>query len=151
MNDAKLARFWSKVSTPNITDCWEWKASTGSHGYGQFGAGGKTTHRQSWEMFNGPIPSGKIICHKCDNRACVNPMHLFVGTHADNMNDKVMKGRQPHGAGHWHAKLDENAVRDIRRMVAAGLTQREAGQKYGVGQSLISNILTKRLWKHIKD
>jgi HNH endonuclease len=89
------ARFWEKVDRSG--DCWVWTAGTAHFGYGQFHLDGKPekAHRISWILTYGPIPEGLLVCHHCDNPPCVNPRHLFVGSHRDNALDKVAKGRDP--------------------------------------------------------
>ena len=89
-------RFWAKVEPiPEGRGCWEWVGSFQRRGYGSFSVHGtiKPAHRASWEMHNGPIPHGLWVLHKCDNPSCVNPLHLFLGTHVDNMLDMVAKKR----------------------------------------------------------
>ncbi len=81
------------------TGCWEWKGMTGSSGYGNIKAFGRTvsTHRLSFELYNGPIPRDLEVCHSCDNRRCINPEHLFLATHIENMRDMISKGRRVQG------------------------------------------------------
>jgi hypothetical protein len=94
-------RFWAKVRKGD--GCWEWQGAT-RHGYGTVWvaeAGGmRLAHRIAWELTNGPIPDGLLACHHCDNRVCVRPDHLFLGTYADNAQDMSRKGRA-HGFGRW--------------------------------------------------
>ena len=89
-------RFNKKYIINEVTDCWEWTAAINNIGYGMFRWGpGKmrTAHRASYELFTGPIPAGLSVCHKCDNPLCVNPKHLWTGTHKQNYDDMVSKGR----------------------------------------------------------
>ena len=88
-------RFWSKVDIKGPDECWEWKAYISTKGYGRIYAHNKVegAHRIAWELTNGPIPSNKLVLHKCDNRKCVNPNHLYLGTHSDNICDAVERKR----------------------------------------------------------
>lgn len=88
-------RFWAKVDQRGPDECWPWKLSCDRYGYGAIRHAGKQTgaHRVAWEMANGRAPGGMCVCHRCDNRRCCNPAHLWLGTHRDNMIDCAAKGR----------------------------------------------------------
>lgn len=100
-----VERFWSRVKRGD--GCWEWQGGSNQYGYGLFtrrGCDTKVTRvasRISWELAHGPIPQGMVVCHKCDNPPCVNPDHLFIGTHLDNMRDMVAKGRSVPSRKSW--------------------------------------------------
>jgi hypothetical protein len=89
-------RFWDKVR--KTKGCWDWVGRKNNSGYGYFSLNNKIqgVHRFSWLIHNGSIPKGMCVCHYCDNKICVNPKHLWLGTHKDNMKDMVIKGRSSH-------------------------------------------------------
>jgi hypothetical protein len=95
MTSNEIARFWSRVRKGD--DCWEWLGRTSTNGYGAVWADkrDRRAHRVAWELVNGPIPDGLYVCHHCDNKRCVRPDHLFIGTATDNMQDALRKGRNP--------------------------------------------------------
>lgn len=137
--------------------CWLWTASKDNHGYGQIwvrGIGPVKAYRVAFELYIGQIPGGIHVCHKCDNRACVNPDHLFLGTPADNVHDMIRKGRDRKrgllGNSNSQAKLNESQVVAIRTLLAHGdATQSEIGKMYGVTQSQVSLIKLGKKWGHL--
>lgn len=148
--------FWSKVAiTADIDRCWLWLASTDGRGYGKKYWHGKNdkAHRVSWMISVGEIPNGLWVLHKCDNRLCVNPKHLFLGTNQDNVTDRENKnrGNQPKGEKVGLAKLNANQVREIRKRYAeGGILYRELAAEYGVNECNIGHIITRWTWKHVK-
>ncbi len=150
-------RFWPKVRKGGPEECWEWLASKYPGGYGAFGVrgtGSRPAHRVAWMLVNGDIDNGLEVCHRCDTPACVNPAHLFLGTHQDNMTDMVTKGRSRsgmYGEAHTSAKLTEQGVVDIRRRYAAGgVSQQFLADEYGVSQAVISHVVLRRTWKTVR-
>lgn len=143
--------FWSKVD--KSSNCWIWTASKTNGRYGQFYAQGKRclTHRYSWLIHNGDIPKGLCVCHTCDNPPCVNPKHLWLGTNADNMRDKIKKGRLRVGIGERNgkSKLVTKQINSIRALYLKGYVQTVLAKKYDVCQQTISHIVTRKFWKHV--
>lgn len=144
-----MQRFWNKVSKTH--ECWEWTAAMDTHGYGRFHVRvGRLegAHRFSWELAYGPIPNGLFVLHRCDNRRCVNPKHLFLGTHDENMQDMSAKGRGTNSrkGKSPRAKLSESQVGEIRRLAASGVLQKEIGEKFGICQRQVSRIVCRHNW-----
>lgn len=155
-----MERFWDKVLIIPFSECWEWTGSRNKEGYGHFRIANKVVkaHRVSFELKNGPIPKYSLICHKCDNPSCVNPCHLFLGTHKDNKMDCVSKnrhykyGKPPHVPGEKCGQhfLKEKQVIAIRKEYRNGYGEMtRLAIKYGVTRGSIYRIITRKNWKHI--
>lgn len=135
-------RFWSKVRKGKPDECWEWTGAM-SHGYGAFFVNWKCTviaHRMAYMLCKGPVPETIFVCHHCDNPKCVNPDHLFLGNHADNMHDGWSKERFPYGENHSKAKLSFREVSTIRR-IGTRVKQRVLASLFGVSRGHISEII----------
>lgn len=145
----RIAAFWGRVDkTSDPNGCWTWQGAKFSNGYGAFQLGvGNTVraHRMSYVLHNGFFDDALVVCHKCDNRECVNPDHLFVGTNADNSADMSRKGRAArlYGAKNGCSKLTESAVLSIYQDPR---TNREIAADYGVASSLVSLIRHRKVW-----
>ena len=149
--ESAIGRFQSKIRvTPG---CWIWTASK-RRGYGAFQVNRTTkraAHRIAYQLYVGPIAEGLLVCHKCDNPACVNPDHLFLGTDMDNQHDMIRKGRQVipegiKGEANFHAKLTEVQVRAIFNDCRAS---RKIASEYGIGKTIVNNIKAKKKWGHL--
>lgn len=150
-----MERFWNKVDKSK--DCWEWTASK-RLGYGIFKINKKSfgAHRLSYEMKNGKIPNGLHVCHKCDNRSCVNPDHLFLGTHSDNMKDSYSKGRllvpttSRFRLRHIPANglISRERAYEIRELIKVkDCSLKELASKIGISYQLIRDINIGRVYK----
>lgn len=151
-------RFWSHVEKTD--GCWIWKGHIHSKtGYGTFGLGSgsakrtETAHNVAWILAFGNIPTGLHVCHNCpggDNRACVRPDHLFLGTPGENNADRDRKGRTARGERNSHAKLTETDVLAIRARWDPGKRNQAAiARDYGVTKVCVQAIVTRHTWKHI--
>ena len=157
LSEKDIARFWSKVEIGNPDECWEWKAPLDTKGYGNFqishdnplGRNNPRSHRVSWFISFGEIPENYCVCHKCDNRSCVNPDHLFLGTYDENNKDRVRKGRSAIGENAPTAKLTESDIVKIRILIADGETQRDIAKKFNVKHNTIGSISRGVSWKHV--
>jgi Predicted transcriptional regulators len=134
--------------------CWLWQGSLTALGYGRLHHDGtrRPAHRLSWELYRGTIPKELHVLHKCDVRNCVNPTHLFLGTHLDNMRDCVSKGRhvlppRRRGGQIQNSVLTEDDVRKIRGL--SGMTQRAIAKEFGVSFQTINLVLHGKTWKHV--
>lgn len=153
-------RFMAKFAVDD-NGCWIWTSAVNGAGYGTIGLPGgnykEFAHRVSWEIHNGmPVPAGKIVCHKCDVRKCVNPNHLFIGTHAENTADMLKKGRGITGCRLTRqpkkpkARLTENDVIRIREEYVKGQeTQLSIAHRYGVTGTTVQNILQRKTWGNV--
>jgi predicted XRE-type DNA-binding protein len=146
--------FWRQVDFGGPNGCWVWRGKTHQQGYGRFLLGKKywLTHRLAWFLDAHVLPDDRDVCHKCDNPPCVNPDHMFLGSHRDNMMDASRKGRMARGERAHLAKLTSVQVLEIRRLYDSGnFTQVQLAQKFGVDKSGISRIVTRKKWSHIEN
>jgi hypothetical protein len=133
-----------------ISGCWNWKRAINKNGYGLVHYGKcRTAHRVAYELFIGEIPKGAQVLHKCDNPRCINPEHLFLGSHQDNMNDCLLKDRKSKGIARYNHILDEEKVRTIRNLSAMGLNAGEIGEQLGVKKITVWMVICRRNWKWV--
>ncbi len=143
-----MERFWSKAIPEPNSGCWLWTSRTDHSGYGRYWQDGKhhAAHRVAWAHKHGPIPFGLIVRHKCDVPCCVNVEHMLLGTHADNVADKVARNRQAVGARSPSCRLSEDEVRQIRNMQGS---HRAIGLLFGVSHNVVGRIKRRQLWKYL--
>lgn len=142
--------------TEKTSSCWFWLGARKPNGYGFISLqGGKKilhVHRLAYTLFKGKIPPGLLVCHSCDNRNCVNPKHLWTGTHKDNAQDMVDKKRLPRGEHRAHAILTEAKVRRIKAKLHAGhLSQTKIAEQFRISPTTISQIHRGLKWAHVES
>jgi len=152
-----LAQIISGRSQPSKSmggPCLPWEGAT-SGGYGNIKIDGKMlrAHRAAWEKMHGPIPDGLHVLHRCDNRRCINPGHLFLGSNRDNVIDKTLKGHgvTPHylGEKHPNAKLSDSEAREIRERALAGESTGALAEEFSVSQAAVSLIKHSKTYRHV--
>jgi len=159
-------RFFEKVHTGS--GCWEWQGSLAPNGYGQFfrPEGSRQAHRIAWEYENGPIENGLHVCHTCDNRKCVRPSHLFLGTRSDNMKDMVAKQRHNtspgcramlkvrkvnRGVNNHECKLTEEQAMIAKACPQTRGSASRLAEAFGVSLTVISDIRAGKRWTHLPE
>lgn len=158
---ARPARFWSRVNrhapeprhVPGIGNCWEWQGATNARGYGILTWERKPSlaHRVAWHLTFGEWP--ELCClHRCDNPACVNPSHIFLGTTQENTRDMIAKGRGRYSRGEalTQSKLNEETVREIRLARARGLSWSSIAKQFGTSSSNARDIFYRKTWRHVE-
>lgn len=154
--EESVRRFWENVDQTN--QCWLWLGARTHHPTHSYGVlirdnRRRRAHRFAWELENGPVPQGFLVCHSCDTPLCVRVEHLFLGTNRDNTQDMLAKDRhgkrRVHGSSHHKAVLTEASVSQLRRERAAGSSLSSLAEKYGVSKGLVWQISVGRIWKHV--
>lgn len=156
ITESQIVLFFKKIHKTD--SCWEWIGGTNQYGYGKFRIGSSKdrtrctcpSHRISYMLFKGDIPDDLNICHSCDNPKCVNPDHLWTGTHNDNVQDKILKGRDLRGEKHQNSKLTSDQIKEIREEYSHGnISMSKLGKKYSVCSAVIHDIVHRKSWVHI--
>ncbi|HLM56382.1 MAG TPA: HNH endonuclease [Pyrinomonadaceae bacterium] len=154
-HSTQIARFWKRVdSSRGPDDCWLWSGHIGENGYGIISINGRgyKAHRVSFFLEHGRISNDRLILHRCDVRACVNPSHLFQGTPKDNSQDAVRKGRNTrlYGERNGKAKLSRESVLAIRRMCRRpNVYQKDVARHFGVSEATVSYVVNGGRWKKV--
>ncbi len=148
-------RFWRLVDKSTPDECWLWKGVKNHKGYGMFrwrtGVNLVGAHRASWRIAHGEWPGNLHVLHSCNNRACVNPAHLRLGTNLENMQDRTRSGRTVCGEASQKARLSEAQVLEIIRLYGSRKhTQSELGRLFGVGRTTVGYIVRGESWKHLQ-
>ena len=142
--------FDSHYRVDDATGCHEWLRAK-NKGYGHLFDSDRWAvvgaHIFAYERLHGKVPEGMHVCHSCDNRGCVNPAHLFLGTNTDNRLDSVVKRRHAFGSRHGRAKIDEAQAEAIKQAwKAGGASQKQIAQQFGISQTQVSRIVNNQRW-----
>jgi hypothetical protein len=159
-----VKRFWSNVDIASKDECWYWKGpyiNNRGYGYTEIRQERVEAHRFYWELFYGKIPDGLCVLHKCDNRLCVNPYHLFLGTPKDNSEDAIRKGRTCKGEKNGKSKLTKEQVLKIKHEYVPGSrckkgrasikgNGKELAKKYGISICHLRKIIYGKRWEWLE-
>lgn len=155
LTDVEFLAFRGRCDFFSAGGCWEWAGGISGNGYGHFVVqrDGRivnlATHRLSYTLTFGAIPAGLCVLHRCDNKPCVRPSHLFLGTIQDNVRDQQRKGRKGRGEAGGNAKLTNAQALEIRSELAAGVSQHSLGRRFGVSRSTVDLIGRRVTFSHI--
>lgn len=155
LNITFVLKFKSKYFELNENECWIWLGTINKiNKYGYIRLNSRKclqTHRASWLIHRGDIPNGLHVLHKCDNRLCVNPNHLFLGTALDNVRDCINKGRSIKALGEkvGSSKLTNEKVLQIRNLRNQGLTMRQIASLLNIAYTTVNYIINRKIWKHV--
>lgn len=145
-----LNRFEIKITKGLADECWLWTSATtdGRYGVFWFNGGNVFAHRFAYELYVGVIPDGMCVCHHCDNGMCVNPSHLFLGTHKDNAADCAAKGRRKRNDGIFNprAKLNPDDIKEIWNLWRTGMFHKDIAKRFGVGREAIGKVIRGERW-----
>jgi hypothetical protein len=153
----KPIRFLHQAETRDLDPdvCWKWEGPVNSNGYGRFIDKDHhlLAHRVAYELFIGPISDGLNVCHTCDERLCVNPHHLWLGSQSDNLKDAAAKGRMfrpdTNGERNGNRKLSADHVRTIRAMFSGGQRRYQIAERFGVSPGTVGAIIAGKIWKDV--
>jgi hypothetical protein len=153
-NISDTQRFFKHIKKKK-NGCWEWTGQLHKTGYGRFlfqGKRGFLSHRVSWIIHKGDIIDNLFVCHHCDNRKCVNPDHLFLGTNNDNIQDRTLKNRsnRPFGNKFTPRKINERQVKEIKKFLGAGISRKKISEIYNISIGQVTKISLGIRWKHVK-
>jgi len=152
VNTSVLKRLYGRCVVDSDTGCWEFTGAKNTKGYGNIGIDGRTVsaHRVSYMIANdGAVTPGNHVCHSCDNPSCVNPDHLWEGSHSENMSDRQSKCRAAKGECHGKSKLTTTQVVAIKRMMKTGLSNAEIARKMRVSTTTVRRIKLGITWKEV--
>ena len=153
LSPSDIDRFWSKVDKSG--ECWKWTAAGRGNGYGCMKVSGKvlSAHCIAFQIAHGGIPEGKIVCHSCDNRWCVQPSHLFAGSPLDNVRDMDAKGRSSRVRGEQcgSSRLTEYAVTQVWFLLSLGWSRRRIAMSVGVAPSTVNAVVLGQTWRHVSE
>lgn len=151
-------RIYRYVRLVRATGCWEWQGKLTTPGYGRVtlsrsvpGPRHRDAHRFSYETFVGPVPRGLLVLHRCANRKCCNPEHLYAGTYQQNVNDAMERDGWYIGERNGRAKVCADDVRKMRADYAAGTARRDLAARHGISLGAVGSILARRTWTHIDE
>jgi hypothetical protein len=157
--ELQLSRMSERIDKTTPNGCWVWGGDKNRAGYGTITIFAKRahskrlgrvfTHRVMWTETHGEIPSGMCVLHRCDNPPCCNPNHLFLGTYADNSNDKVRKNRQARGTQLPQSRLTEATVKEILVAYAAGIPAATLARRFNVHHETVGYVLRGKTWAHV--